>query len=377
MERLADVLCHLFHLGGEGIGNAFDPFHEIREGHLAYLVEGDSPEKWFPGPLAQSGSVAAGAGTALEEPLHPLHPFLVLDFGEGVLYGINCVVVGEVHLPCVTGFLVVIEQVLLLGRSVEDYPPLLLGEVLERDVGTYSHIPCDILHQGPHEGLPRGNGTFVDGLVLVGDQGGLVHFLNHAGTVAFPACAGAVESKFLCARGRDLGTAYGASDFEHAREVDARFQVVAVGAAVVGEPGEHEPDAVEQLRGGTERTPDPGHPGTLVERQSGGHIADVVDLGTRCLGHASAGVGGKGFQITSGTFRIEGAEGEGGFPRTGYSGDSHDLVERYVDIDILEVVDSCTANLDMVRGLHGKRLLWILCCLICPSEVMEPISWIR
>ena len=201
MERLADVLCHLFHLGGEGIGNAFDPFHEIREGHLAYLVEGDSPEKWFPGPLAQSGSVAAGAGTALEEPLHPLHPFLVLDFGEGVLYGINCVVVGEVHLPCVTGFLVVIEQVLLLGRSVEDYPPLLLGEVLERDVGTYSHIPCDILHQGPHEGLPRGNGTFVDGLVLVGDQGGLVHFLNHAGTVAFPACAGAVESKFLCARG--------------------------------------------------------------------------------------------------------------------------------------------------------------------------------
>ena len=74
--------------------------------------------------------------------------------------------------------------------------------------------------------------------------------------------------------------------------IHAGGQVVPIGASVAGQPGEHEPQYVEQLRRGAEGAADAGDPWPLVQSQGRGNIAQVLYLGLFRLGHSPAGVGG-------------------------------------------------------------------------------------
>ena len=130
---------------------------------------------------------------------------------------------------------------------------------------------------------------------------------------------------------------------------------------MAGQPGEHQAQAVEQLGAGTEGAADAGDAGPLMESQSRGDIEHLVHLGFGCLGHAPSRIGGQGLQIAPGPLGIEDAQGQRGFPGTGYSGDGDDLVQGNIHVDIFQVVDPRPTDF---------YLFWH-CCLL-PEFMLEP-----
>ena len=126
---------------------------------------------------------------------------------------------------------------------------------------------------------------------------------------------------------------------------------MSIGAAVAGQTGVHQPQAVEQLCPRAEGGADAGNAGTLVEGQGGGNIKHLVYMGLRGLGHTPPGIGGQGLQIAPGTLGVQNAQGQRGFPGAGYSGDSNDLIQRYVHINIFQVVYPRPAYFDAGRDL--------------------------
>ena len=75
-----------------------------------------------------------------------------------------------------------------------------IGQILERNIRTNAHLPADILHQRPHQRVPRCDGSLVDRQVLVRNQGGLVNSPDSTCAVAFTACPLAVECQILGSR---------------------------------------------------------------------------------------------------------------------------------------------------------------------------------
>ena len=123
---------------------------------------------------------------------------------------------------------------------------------------------------------------------------------------------------------------------------------MAVGAAVTGQPGKHQPKAVQQLRSRAEGAADAGHAGPLVQRQRSGDVQYLVHLRLCGLRHAPPGIGGQGFQIAPGAFGIQYAQRQRGLPGAGDPGNAHDLVQRYVYIDVFQIMDPRAANLNMI-----------------------------
>ena len=380
LERLADAFGHRPHRLRERGGHAVHPGDQLVEGHLAGVREGDAAQARSAGGIRQARAAAIGAGILPQELLHAFHAFLVGDFGEGVLDAVNGAVVGEVHFGEAVGLLILIDDVPLLGRAVVDDLLLLRGQVPEGDVRAHAHLARDILHQGPHQRAPGGHGAFVDGQGFVGHQRGLVHGPDRAGAAALLAGALAVEGQFLGTGGIEMRPAHGADQFLLGGHGEAGLEVVAVGAAVAGQAGEHQAQAVEQFGHRAEGAPDAGHARALVQRQRGRHVAHLVHLGPAGLRHPPAGIGGQGLQITAGALGVQHAQGERRLPRARHAGDADDLPERDVDVYVLEIVRAGPAHLDMVRTLlrlHPAkiRILSLFaasrfgtsCCLFAPS----------
>ena len=305
LEGFADAFGHRAHGFRQGSRDAIDPVDEFGKGHLAGLGEGNPAEPRRPGGLRQARSVAVGAGILLEELLHPLHPGLVLDLGEGVLHAVNGVVVGEIHLREVVRLLVAVQDMLLFGRAVIDDLFLFRRQVLEGDVGPDAHLPGDVLHQGPHQRSPGQDRSFVDGQVLVGHEGRFVHGAHDSRSSASAAGALAVESKFLSARCIEVRSADGAHLFLLGGDGEGRLEIVPVGTPVAGEAGEHQPQAVQQLRHRSERAPDARHPRPLMQGQGRRHIAHVIHLCPCRLRHPPPRIGGQRLQVPPRPFRVQ------------------------------------------------------------------------
>ena len=137
-----------------------------------------------------------------------------------------------------------------------------------------------------------------------------------------------------------------------------------MGQRWLGQPGEHEPQAVEQLGTGAEGAADARYTGALVQGQSRRDIEHLVHLSPGSLGHPAAGVGGEGLQVAPGALSIEDTQCQGGFARTGDAGNADDLVEGDIHINIFEVVNPCASDLDRARGsgsfFYGDHLISVL-----------------
>ena len=124
---------------------------------------------------------------------------------------------------------------------------------------------------------------------------------------------------------------------------------MAIGTAVAPQPGKHETQAVQQFRKGPKSTADAGDTRALMEGEGSWYIPYLLYVRPFRLGHPAPGVGGKGFQIPPGSFRIQDPQGQGGFPGPGHPGNSHDFVERDVHVDIFQIMDPGPPDLYMVR----------------------------
>ena len=156
---------------------------------------------------------------------------------------------GEVHLAGASVLLDLIDHVVLFRRRVEDDVPLPVGEVAPRHVRPHAEMVArDVLHERPHERLPRRDGAFVDRERIVRDDRIHVDFPHDARSVAALARALRVEGKLLRAGREETRATFGADQFAFRRHVQRRREVVSVRAAVRREARVHEPERVEQFR---------------------------------------------------------------------------------------------------------------------------------
>ena len=123
-----------------------------------------------------------------------------------------------------------------------------------------------------------------------------------------------------------MRAADGADQFLFRGHCQRWVYIMPVGTPVTGQPGKHQPQAVQQLCAGAEGTADARNARPLMKGQRRGNIQHLIHLGFGRLGHPAPGVGGQGFQIPAGALRIENPQSQGGFSGTGYPGDSHNFI---------------------------------------------------
>ena len=117
-----------------------------------------------------------------------------------------------------------------------------------------------------------------------------------------------------------------------------------VGTSVIRQSRIHQTQAVQKLCPRTECTADAGNSGALVERKGSRNVQNLIHVRFGCLRHASSRVGGQGVQIPSRSLSVKDSKGQGRLTGAGYAGDTYDLPERHVNVNIFQVVDPRPAD---------------------------------
>ena len=237
-----------------------------------------------------------------------------------------------------------VKNMLLFRRAVENDLLFALGQIAEGHVGAHAHLAANVGHQRPHQAVPGRDGPAVDGERIVRHQRAHVHRAHAARSAAFGAGSLRVEGQLLGGGGIKARAAFGAGKLLARCDGKRGRQIMAVGAAMAGQAGVHQAQAVEQLGARAEGAADAGHARPLMQRQRGGHIQHVVHRGLGCLRHAAAGVGGQRLQIAAGALGVQHAQRQRGLARAGYPGDADDLIEGDIHINVFEVVHPGAAN---------------------------------
>ena len=351
-ERLADALRHGSHLLRQGGRDSVHPGDQLRQRHGADLIQAESSQAQGPGPLREPCAAAVGAYVLFQKALHPLHALFVLDFVQRIQDRSGGAVIGEIQFSGgdVLRVFGLVENVFLHHRAVIDDLLLLVAQFSEGHIGPHPHGPAHVCHQRPHQAVPGRHSPFIDGQALVGDQARPIHRPHCSGASAAFAGAAAVEGQILRADDRDRGSTHRAAHVLLRREVHRRRDLMPVRAPIDRQPGEHEPQTVEQFRHRAEGAADPGYAGSLMQRQGRRHVAHLVHLGLCGLGHSSPGIGGQGFQIAAGALRVQDPQGQRRLSRSGHAGDPHDLMQRDIHIHVFQIVYTRSPNLDFLRS---------------------------
>ena len=136
------------------------------------------------------------------------------------------------------------EDMLFLRRAVEHDVLLPLRQLAERHIRAHAHLAADIRHQGPHQAVPRGNRTLVDGQGLIRHKRRHIDGVHHARAAALLARALRVECQLLGRRSIKMHAARRADELLPGRDEQRRGQIMAIRAAVAGKAGIHQPQAV-------------------------------------------------------------------------------------------------------------------------------------
>ena len=119
--------------------------------------------------------------------------------------------------------------------------------------------------------------------------------------------------------------------------------------AMAGKAGEHQPQAVEQLCCCPESRTDARNRRSLMQCQRRRNIQHLIHIRSRCLRHPPARVCRKRFQITSRSFGIQHPQRKRAFTGAGYSGNPDNLIQRNINADIFQIMDSCASDFYFVR----------------------------
>ena len=248
-----------------------------------------------------------------------------------------------------------VQDVALLHGAVQHDVFLGIGQVLVGHVGAHAHFAGHLRHERPHEVAPRGHGALFQGEVGVGDERGLVDIAHDAGAAAGGAGAAAVEGEVLGGGAVEFHTAGGAGDGQLGRYVQGRRVHVPVGAHMTAEAREHEAQVVQKLRGGAEGGVHAGNAGPLAQGEGRRHVQHFIHGGAAGLGDAPAGIGGERLQVAAAALGVQHAQCERAFARAGNACDAHELPQRHVQAEVLQVVHPRPPHLDGGGLGEGER----------------------
>ena len=187
---------------------------------------------------------------------------------------------------------------------MENNVSFLRCQIFKRYICTYAHFPGNVLHQGPHQRLPRRDRPFINGQRFIRYQRRFIHSTDNTGTVTSFAGSLTVEGQLFRSRREERNTADRAYDGPFRSHVHGWFRIMAVGTAVAGKSRKHKTQDIQKFRSRSECTADAGNAGPLAQRQGRRHIQDLVDLGLLSLGHTASCISGQGFQIAPGPLGI-------------------------------------------------------------------------
>ena len=112
----------------------------------------------------------------------------------------------------------------------------------------------------------------------------------------------------------------------------------AVGAGELGEAGEEEFEVVGDFRDGANGAAGGADRIGLTEGDGRRNAVDPVDAGPVHSFQKLAGVGAKGFGVAALAFGVEGVKGEGGFSRSGRSGEDMEHSQGKIEGEITQIV---------------------------------------
>ena len=85
------------------------------------------------------------------------------------------------------------------------------------------------------------------------------------------------------------------------------------------------------------------------------HVQHLVHLGVLGLRQATSSIGAERLQIAARALGIKNPQRQRALARTRYAGNTHELSQRDIDIDVFEVMDARAAHLDSAWLLRHRH----------------------
>ena len=80
------------------------------------------------------------------------------------------------------------------------------------------------------------------------------------------------------------------------------------------------------------------------------HVQYLVHLGVFGLRQATSSIGAECFQVATRALSIKNPQRQRTLARARHAGNTHELSQRNIDIDVLEVVYTCATHFDSLRA---------------------------
>ena len=109
---------------------------------------------------------------------------------------------------------------------------LMRGQLAKRHVRPHAKLTDNILHQRPHQCLPRQHSALVDRQRFIGNKGRFVHHMNDARSVTMRTSSLAVERKLLCTDRLHKLAAYRTMHILFSSVIECRRHIMTVRASI-------------------------------------------------------------------------------------------------------------------------------------------------
>ena len=145
----------------------------------------------------------------------------------------------------------------------------------------------------------------------------------------------------------------------------------------MGATAKEQTQAVVELGHGTKGRTHARHARTLVQRERRRHVQHLVHLGVLGLRQTTASIGAECFQVATRALGIKNPQCQRTLTRTRYAGNTHQLSQRNINIDVLEVMDARATHLDSLRAhLLFRHLYQPTHAIKCGRGYTRP-AWAR
>ena len=119
---------------------------------------------------------------------------------------------------------------------------------------------------------------------------------------------------------------------------------------MMGATAKEQTQAIVKLGHGAKGGTHARHARALMQCERRRHVQYLVHLSVLGLRQATSSIGAKCFQVATRALGIKNPQCQRTLARTRHAGNTHQLSQRNIDIDVLEVVYTCATYLDSLRA---------------------------